>query len=224
MKISCIIPAHNEGKRIGNVLKILRNHHLVDEITVINDGSTDNTVEVVRRFKGVKLVNHDFNKGKSHTVMNGIKRAKYPILLLIDADLIGLTEKNVTDLIMPLKTGIADMSISLRKNAPLFWKIIGLDFISGERAFLKKIVHDHEKLKKMRSWGIESNYLNKKIIEQNLRLKVVKWDNVISPYPHKKHSYFVGMKKFFGMVHQILSVTGLFGSAYQIYRMLRLRV
>ena len=50
-KVSCIIPAYNEESRIANVLKVVENHPILDEVIVINDGSTDKTADVIRRFK-----------------------------------------------------------------------------------------------------------------------------------------------------------------------------
>ena len=54
--ISVIVPAYNEEKKIGGVLKSLINSSLVDEIIIINDGSNDNTLSIVRKFKKIKLI------------------------------------------------------------------------------------------------------------------------------------------------------------------------
>ncbi|MCR4330866.1 MAG: glycosyltransferase, partial [Patescibacteria group bacterium] len=47
--VSVIIPAHNEEKTIGQVIKSIRSHSLVEEILVVNDGSTDETVTIAKR-------------------------------------------------------------------------------------------------------------------------------------------------------------------------------
>ena len=46
MKISAIIPAFNEEPRIGNVLDVVKEMELIEEIIVVDDGSTDNTYKV----------------------------------------------------------------------------------------------------------------------------------------------------------------------------------
>ena len=49
-KVSCIIPAYNEGDRIQGVLSAVYNHPYVSELIVIDDGSSDQTKDVVGRF------------------------------------------------------------------------------------------------------------------------------------------------------------------------------
>ncbi len=222
--VSCIIPAHNEGERIGNVLKAVLGNPSVREVIVINDGSTDKTREIVKKFKRVKLINNKINQGKSKSVMYGIERAEGPLLLMLDADLLNINKENITALIAPVQKELADISISLRKNAPWHFKLIGLDFLSGERVFSKELVKDFKKLEKIPGWGIESGYLNKIIIKNNLRLKVVHWDNVESPYPQKKLGYLKGNVRFMKQIFTILSITGLFGTTYQIFKMISLKV
>ena len=97
-KVSCIIPAYNESKTIKNVLNVVKNHELVGEVIVINDGSNDNTKEIVEKIRGIKLINNDENMGKSASVAKGIKLSKNEIIMLLDADLKNLNKNHVTSL------------------------------------------------------------------------------------------------------------------------------
>ena len=213
--ISCVVPVYNEGKRIENVLKVLQNHPLIDELIVINDGSTDNSEKVIKKFKNIKFVSYKKNKGKAYAVMRGIKASHNDFLMFIDADLIGLNKKNISDLIKPVKNKEADVSISLRKNAPIHFRLIGIDFISGERVIPKEVFKKPEELLKIPGWGLES-YMNSIIIKNKYRIKIVLWKNVESPYPQSKYGFFSGSKIFFKMMSQIFNTIGFFGCFKQI--------
>lgn len=221
-KISCIVPAYNEEKRIGAVLRVLQNHFLINEVIAVNDGSKDNTEKVIQKFK-VKLISYKKNRGKSYAVSRGIKSAKNNLLMMIDSDLEGLSKKDISRLALPVIKGEADMTISLRKNSLPIYKLMGLDFVSGERVFHKSLIKDVNQIAKLKSYGLEA-FLNKRAIAQNLRIKVIYWNHVICPRKSKKVGAIMG---FFGdvfMIGQIIRTVGLFGLIYQIIKMQSLKV
>jgi glycosyltransferase involved in cell wall biosynthesis len=92
---SIIIPAYNESARIvptlDRVLAYIQQHRLEAEIIVVNDGSRDDTAELVRHYAGgsasIRLVENPGNRGKGYSVRNGILHAKGAVLLFSDADL-----------------------------------------------------------------------------------------------------------------------------------------
>ena len=223
-KISCIIPAYNEGERIGAVLEALIKHPLVSEIIVVDDGSIDETKEIVTRFDSVRLISHSANKGKAQAVATGLREAKEELVMFIDADLLGLSPDDITALIQPVLTGITDVTISLRINTPGLWRLIGLDYISGERVIKKDLFVDNiEKLKRLPRFGIEP-FINKLIIAQNCKIKVVRWDHVKSPYKYAKFGIINGIRGDIGMIRDLFKVISPIQTVSMIIKMLRLKV
>ena len=91
MNISVVVPAYNEGKHIisnlKKILKYLKNNFDKYEVIVVEDGSKDNTKELLSKFKEVRVFFNDGNKGKGYSVKRGILKAKYDLVLFSDADL-----------------------------------------------------------------------------------------------------------------------------------------
>ena len=143
-KVSAIVPAYNEGKSIGNVLGVLSKSKLIDEITVIDDASTDNTYIEAKKFPKVRILKNKRNKGKGFSMCRGVDVSKHNIIFFCDADLIGLNVGIINNIIRPVKENKVAMFIGLRDN--WLYRIISFFnikwsclFISGERAQGKKL-------------------------------------------------------------------------------------
>ncbi len=92
-KISVIIPAYNEEKRIYKTIKkiinYLKSRNYSFEIIVVDDGSKDKTLEIAHRIKDrrLRIISYGKNQGKGYTVKTGMLAAKYKLALFCDADL-----------------------------------------------------------------------------------------------------------------------------------------
>ena len=225
VKISCIMPAYNEGPRIGNVLSVACKHHLIDEIIVIDDGSIDNTRDVALQFEKVNFIQHEKNKGKTLAIITGLTHAKNDLVCFLDADLVDLSYENITDLIEPVLQNKVGVSISMRKNSPWIDRVIGIDYISGERVYNKHILDDHLKtMETLPKFGMET-FLNSIIIKNKIPIHVVFWKNVESPYKAKKLGKKALLDGFLcevDMIRDIVKVTGIFGVVNQFIQMRRL--
>ena len=84
VKISIIIPAYNSGAFIRNALESIPKRDDI-EIIVINDGSNDNTCDIVSEFD-VKIVNHVENLGIGQSRRDGIKVASGEYIMFFDSD------------------------------------------------------------------------------------------------------------------------------------------
>ncbi len=222
-KVSCVIPAYNEGKRILCVLAAALENEWVDEVIVVDDGSTDGTKKMLEKKEGIHFISYAKNRGKSFAVMTGLKRAKNDLILMLDSDLLGLTSDDITRLILPVIEGRADMSMTTRQNSLLIYKLLGMDFVSGERVFHKKILGDLDLIGKLRGFGLEA-YINKIVVKKRLRLKVVYWDHVITPRKSVKLGWWAGTVGDFKMFLEMVATIGLLGVLSQIFKMRSLRV
>ena len=228
MKVSCIICAHNEEKRISAVLGALGDHPLLLEVIVVDDGSEDGTAAVVRqwtkKYPNITLISLPQNLGKSSALATGLESARGDLILLLDADLKGLTAENVTELIAPVAEGSADISISLRKNSLPVYKMLGLDFVSGERVFKKSFIAPHiDTLRNLPGFSLEV-FINELLIKENLRVKTVKWNNVVNPRKSAKSGLVKGTMDDASMISDILKVISAQDIIRQNYRILSLSV
>jgi glycosyltransferase involved in cell wall biosynthesis len=88
-RVSIIVPAYNEERAIGEVIKkltqVMTGTGLPYEIIVVNDGSVDQTAKVAAA-QDVRLISHPTNMGYGTALKSGIKEARYEIIVITDAD------------------------------------------------------------------------------------------------------------------------------------------
>lgn len=91
MKLSIIIPCYNESKDIAKNVKIVKQYlsekKIDHELILVNDGSKDNTKEVIESIPDIIPVSYEPNRGKGGAVKEGIKTANGDYVLFMDADL-----------------------------------------------------------------------------------------------------------------------------------------
>jgi dolichyl-phosphate beta-glucosyltransferase len=148
---SIIVPAYNEAQRLGEslakMLDYIRQSNWSAEIIVVNDGSTDNTADVVgefaRRSPIVRLIENPENRGKGYSVRNGIMNASGQVLLFTDADLSSPIEE-APKLFAPIESGRADVAIGSRYldrdlqtgKQPAYRRVLGRAFNTALRLIL----------------------------------------------------------------------------------------
>lgn len=222
-RISCIICAFNEAPRIAAVLAVASVHPFLNEVIVVDDGSADNTAEIVKRFASVKLISHPVNQGKSFAMATGVAMAKNGILMLLDADLSGLAVEHITALASPVLSGEADVSISLRQNSLLIFRMIGLDFISGERVIRKELLSEVlEEIHGLPRFGIEV-FMNRQIIARQLSIAVTHWPHVTQSRKTEKLGFWKGLRAEWRMIADLLQVAYPLVLVSQTYHLLSLR-
>ncbi|MBD3202893.1 glycosyltransferase [Candidatus Woesearchaeota archaeon] len=143
--ISILIPAYNEEKTISRTLRAVLNSNYDKnklEIVVIDDGSTDSTRDIVKKFKKVRLLESD-HAGKSKALNFGLKKAKYRYILSLDAD--SIIQKNfIPEIVKPFK----DKSVGATNGIALidkpgsfiqFFQVVDFHFINLIRHSFSKV-------------------------------------------------------------------------------------
>jgi glycosyltransferase involved in cell wall biosynthesis len=164
--ISALVPAYNEDKSVGHVLKTLVESGLFLEVICVNDGSTDSTAETVKKVKDVIFINCKTNKGKGNALSLGIKKAKGDFIMFVDADLSELTSDHIKKMLAPLNRGNVDVVVGYEDGELL-------SLFSGERIYRRKDLLPLVNEIKDSRFGVEvilnSAFSDKKTVHVKLR-------------------------------------------------------
>ncbi len=185
---SIVVPCYNESARIGSSLEKITEFTQARrwnaEILVVNDGSRDDTVDIVRSFSrrngSVRLIENPGNRGKGYSVRNGMLSASGEVILFTDADLSSPIEESVK-LFDALQQG-ADVAMGSRwlraelqsYRQPLYRQMLGRmfnlalrltlglqfkDTQCGFKAFTRKAAQTIFPRQRIDRWGFDPEIL-----------------------------------------------------------------
>ncbi len=154
-EVSIIVPAYNEAGAIEQVAKLLAENFPHCPIIIIDDGSSDNTGEIIDGLPGIIAIHHQQNRGYGAALKTGINRAQTEYVLMCDAD----GQHRIEDVRSVLNAAEGyDMVVGIRSNsshAPISRRpgkfilrhfadwLAGTklpDFNSGLRIFRRKVI------------------------------------------------------------------------------------
>jgi len=155
-KLVAVVPVYNEGDLIKDTIEGLKKIESIDEIVVVNDGSTDNTSDICKSL-GVTVIDIENNQGKGHAIKSAIESISFDYLALVDGDL-GNTSWEVEKLIDPVINGKGDVSIAkfpkaevkggfglvkgFAKKSVYYFTGVELDTtLSGQRVYRKEVLN-----------------------------------------------------------------------------------
>jgi glycosyltransferase involved in cell wall biosynthesis len=152
--VTAVVSALNEEKTIAGVIQPLLESEHIDEVIVVNDGSTDRTAEICRSF-GDKITFLDYkdNRGMGFAMSQGVAHASGDIIAFFDADLVGLHDELIGRIVKPL-LGDTDLQGVLGHaertgRAGLYARVIQgishrtLGKVTGQRAYYRKDLLPH---------------------------------------------------------------------------------
>ncbi len=107
--VSIVIPAYNEEATVAKVVGVARKLSYVDEVIVVDDGSTDRTVEEAEN-AGATVISHIMNEGKGSAIKTGFKYSHGNIVAFIDADVSNFTSEKIDKIIRPILEDRTDIT------------------------------------------------------------------------------------------------------------------
>lgn len=136
MKLSVLMPLYNEEKTVAIVLDKLLKQKEVKEIVVVDDGSTDDSAKIVKKFvKKHKIIKffQKTNGGKGSAIRLALKKASGDYVLIQDADL-EYDPEEIPLLLEPILKGRSEVVYGSRflgaHSNLLFWHRLGNDFLN----------------------------------------------------------------------------------------------
>lgn len=183
--ITVVIPVYNEEKYIDKTIKGISQFKFIDNIVIVDDGSTDGTLNKIKNYN-VEIIKLNKNTGKGFAIKKAIRDRDFDILVLIDGDL-GYTSKEIIKLINPIIEEKCDVSIA---KFPKLNKKYGFGLVktlskigvyiytgktlnctlSGQRVYTKKSIENIKYVPD--KFGIEVA-MTIQALEQNLKIKEI---------------------------------------------------
>ncbi len=208
-KISAVICVYNEEKTIGDVIASVFESSIIDEIVVVNDGSTDYTKKIIEEINSnIQITDIHFqeNKGKGYAMAVGVENATNEIIAFIDADLSNLKEEHFSLLTTPVLTKEVDMVLGQATETLINYGMNPFKSFTGERTVLKKdILPIIDKMKDSR-FGVET-LINLYYQSEGKRVKYVMLSGLKHPTKFDKTTTSRAMKEFILEGHQIAKTT-----------------
>ncbi|HLM63172.1 MAG TPA: glycosyltransferase [Acidimicrobiales bacterium] len=154
-RAAAIIPARDEAPTIGAVVYAASDAALVDEVVVVDNASTDGSAAVAAAH-GARVV-HEPSPGKGQALRTGVAATDAPVVVFLDADLVGLRPQHVDRLVATVASGEAAMACGLFDRGPLANRVFlhHLPVLTGQRA-LPRALFERLELADVRGYRVEA--------------------------------------------------------------------
>ena len=130
---SVVIPCYNEVNTVEDVVTRVLAEEVVDEVVIVDDGSTDGTCDVLKRIEAKKegrvtVIYHERNQGKGAALVTGFRQTSCEVIIIQDADF-EYDPREYVLLLKPIQEGLATVVYGSRflggtRKAMNFWNMI----------------------------------------------------------------------------------------------------
>lgn len=199
MKTSIIICTYNEERTIADVVTACCIFNPDHEIIVVDDGSTDNTENILIALSQLYIFRYEKlkeNMGKSWAMAHGIEISENEIILFFDADVSNIKKEHFDNLLNPLLEGTADMVLGQPSETLIDYRVNPFKALTGERSLLKNdVIPVLDDIRDIR-FGIET-FLNLYYQSTGKRIKYVLMKDLKHPSTYQKSdSLAIATKKY----------------------------
>jgi|GEM_PF-311121 len=189
---SAVVCAFNEEATVASVIDGLLAARCVDEVVVVDDGSSDGTAQAIRRYEGTEGFRAVYvapNRGKGNAMAEGVSVARGDVILFVDADLVNWTGEYAESVLEPLLSGAADMSIGYPYRESLFWDRFDpfrlQRWIAGERAVWRSDILPLLPAMRSSRYGVET-LINMYYKTRHRPVRFVRLEGLVHPIKFEK--------------------------------------
>ncbi len=208
MKICALIPALNEEKTVSHVVIVTKSLPEIHRVIVINDGSEDNTSKAAR-MAGAEVIDLKNNSGKGAALKAGFDECNADIVIMLDADLIGLKKEHIYSLLNPIIRNEYDMTVGVfnegRNLTDLAQKVS--PHLSGQRALKGEILN---KIKNLDNTGYGVEVAINRYVRAHGQIKKVRLPDLTHVMKEEKRGFWKGFKSRIKMYLEVLKTLLLF--------------
>lgn len=196
INVSIIICAYNEEKTIADVVKSCCEFNPGKEVIVVDDGSEDNTEEIIKELSGTwnfKYEKFHKNKGKSWAMVRGVEISSNDVIIFFDSDVSNIKKEHFDSLLNPILLNTADMVLGPPAETFMDYNLNPFKSFTGQRAMLKsELLPILEDLRDLR-FGVET-FLNLYFKGNGKRIKYVEMPGLTHPTKFDKTTTFKAAK------------------------------
>lgn len=187
-KVCAVVPLYNEEKYVYDTVNALKNIESISDIIVVDDGSIDNTWDIITGINNIKKLRHEFCMGKGRSLKDGVNNIDADIYAFVDGDL-GTSACLVKPLIDEVIDNNCDVSIAEFSGTGggigfLKWfsrkavkHFTGCDFscpLSGQRVLKRNVLFDWD-VKYYEGYGVDAGMLID-IVNKGYKVKFIELD------------------------------------------------